>query len=883
MRRTVGLSAAILGLSLLFAACSGGSGHAPSTGGSTATGGGTTTAGGGGGGGSSSTTTPPAPLVVTPGATTVETGGNTISFSIDPSSTTATAFVWSVNGIVGGDSIVGQITTAGVYTSPALLPTPQQVTISASASESGGTATGSATVTLTGPAPVQVSVAPATATLVAGAGTQPFTATLQSTDSTANDTVVWLVNGVAGGNAAVGTISTAGLYTAPVGVPAPATVPVTAQVTVGAEVNTGSAIVQVVAPPTPVGVVVAPASAIVQAGGGAQSFSATVVNAANNGVVWQVNGIVGGNATVGTISAAGLYTAPSTAPAPATVTVSATSVVAPAAVASALVTVSPASSVVVNPAGANVQAGIGSQPFSATIANAASQAVTWQVNGVTGGNATVGTISSGGVYSAPANVPAGAVTVTAIAVANPALSASASVTVTPPVTVAVTPSTASAQAGIGNQSFVATVGNTTSKAVTWQVNGIAGGSASVGTITPTGVYSAPWSQPAPATVTVTAVAVQDATRSASGSLTVTPPVAVSLSTPSPQVQANIGSVTLVVAVANTAQTAVTWAVNGIAGGNASVGTISPAGTYRAPAAVPSPATVVVTATSVADPTRSANTSLVVTAPVSVSVSPSIASVVAGAKQQFTGVVTNGVTGALNWQVNGVAGGNASVGTVSPAGLYSAPAVVPAPATVTITAISVDDPSKSAAAAATVTAPPVPPTIGGTPATTATVGKAYAFQPTASGAPGVTLTFSVSNLPPWATFSTATGLLSGTPGASATGSYANITIAVTDGTNSATLTPFTITVSAANGNSATLNWVAPTTRGDGTPLTNLAGFRVYYGTSPGSYPNVVTVANPAATSYAVTNLSSGTYYFITTAYDTNGDESAATPQGTKTIP
>src|SRR5207244_12898072 len=71
-----------------------------------------------------------------------------------------------------------------------------------------------------------------------------------------------------------------------------------------------------------------------------------------------------------------------------------------------------------------------------------------------------------------------------------------------------------------------------------------------------------------------------------------------------------------------------------------------------------------------------------TIPVSVAISPTSATVGAGGTQQFTATVTNTNNTAVTWQVNGVPGGNAA-GTISSAGLYTAPAVVPSPATVTV--------------------------------------------------------------------------------------------------------------------------------------------------------------------------------------------------------
>jgi hypothetical protein len=77
--------------------------------------------------------------------------------------------------------------------------------------------------------------------------------------------------------------------------------------------------------------------------------------------------------------------------------------------------------------------------------------------------------------------------------------------------------------------------------------------------------------------------------------------------------------------------------------------------------------------------------------------------------------------------------------------------------------------------------------------------------------------------------------------------------------------------AATG-SATLSWTPPTTNIDDSTLVDLAGYRIKYGTSPGSYPNVIDVTNEGLTSYVVENLSANTYYFVMTAYNSSNVES-----------
>src|SRR5438477_509188 len=89
--------------------------------------------------------------------------------------------------------------------------------------------------------------------------------------------------------------------------------------------------------------------------------------------------------------------------------------------------------------------------------------------------------------------------------------------------------------------------------------------------------------------------------------------------------------------------------------------------------------------------------------VSVTISPTAATVAAGGTQPFTAMVQNTSNTAVTWQVNGMTGGNATVGTISSSGLYTAPGVVPNPATVTVTAVSQADATKSAAAQVTITA------------------------------------------------------------------------------------------------------------------------------------------------------------------------------------
>jgi hypothetical protein len=102
------------------------------------------------------------------------------------------------------------------------------------------------------------------------------------------------------------------------------------------------------------------------------------------------------------------------------------------------------------------------------------------------------------------------------------------------------------------------------------------------------------------------------------------------------------------------------------------------------------------------------------------------------------------------------------------------------------------------------------------------------------------------------------------------------ISVTDGTDTVSLPVFSIQVSkAVLTGSFSLGWTAPAARSDGTPLSlaDINNYRVYYGTSPGIYPDVVEVSDGTATSVTVTGVPLGTSYVVMTTTDGGGRESA----------
>ena len=80
----------------------------------------------------------------------------------------------------------------------------------------------------------------------------------------------------------------------------------------------------------------------------------------------------------------------------------------------------------------------------------------------------------------------------------------------------------------------------------------------------------------------------------------------------------------------------------------------------------------------------------------------------------------------------------------------------------------------------------------------------------------------------------------------------------------------------------MSWVAPTQNTDGSTLTDLVGFRIYFGTCSGSLTYMVNVTNAQATSYVVSGLTSGTWFFAVTSYGSEGTESAGSAVASKTI-
>lgn len=424
-----------------------------------------------------------------------------------------------------------------------------------------------------------------------------------------------------------------------------------------------------------------------------QQFTATVTGTSNTGVTWSVDGVNGGNSTTGTISSSGLYTAPAAA---GSHTVRATSVADTTKFAQASVSVvtqlpncTPSTdpgAKICSPANGSTDASpvhvvVGTKDTAHRIS-----AIYTYVDNVVVNKTYAGTVDTTISIAAGSHI----LRVQAWDTSGAIYRDSVSMTVAsgpPQTTVTVSPSSATV-APSATQQFTATVTNNSNTSVTWSVDGVAGGNSTVGTVDPTGLYTAP---SANGTHTVTATSVADTTKSGSATVTVgTPQTTVTVS-PSTASVVTGGTKQFTATVTNNSNTSVTWSVDSVAGGNSTVGTVSASGLYTAPSAT---GTHTVTATSAADTTKSGHATVTVTSAVSsVTISPKLAVLTPEQTQQFTANTS------VNWSVDGVAGGDSTVGTISSGGLYTPPS---ASGSHQITGTSTTDSTKTGNATAHVT-------------------------------------------------------------------------------------------------------------------------------------------------------------------------------------
>lgn len=499
-------------------------------------------------------------VTVTPASANVELGAiQTFVAQVTGSGAPNTAVTWSLTGGSCANAGCGAVDANGNYTAPQILPAVPSVTLIArSVADPSKTNTAAITITshftfsISGPTTVN---AGASANYVA-----TLTPVVNSNPSTA---IGWTVSGTDCSGATCGSISLSGAtgtFIAPGAATSPNVVTVTA--TPAADATKAASIAVTIQ--GQVTVTVSPSTASV-ALGGTQSFTAQVTGSTDLSVSWGVNGITGGNSTFGTVTnvsgtSTTTYTAPASLPSPATVTVQATSNANPSVSTTASVTLTNSAGISLSPTTATLAVSH-MQMFTANISGTADTNVTWQVDGIAGGSATVGQICvvgsnpcqvvtvapAGSVeYLAPASVPQpNPVTLSAVSESNASQIASAQITVLPHIIVGVAPASATLAPG-GIQSFTATVLGTSNQSVTWNVTGTAcsGAGSPCGGITSSGVFTAPVNTPSPNLITIVATSSEDTTQTGSASITISTNAAITGLLPASALSGSAGGFTL---------------------------------------------------------------------------------------------------------------------------------------------------------------------------------------------------------------------------------------------------------------------------------------------------------------------------------------------------
>jgi hypothetical protein len=707
---------------------------------------------------------------ITPASMTVNTG-TVQSFTATVNNSGVQTVQWQVcqAGICypGGQGSLGLIDSSGNYTAPEFVPNPPNIIINAIAN-ADNTKSGNANVTIAGTLlPATVTMSPTVAYLqvgmqmnIAGGVTGP-----------ADTSVIWQVNGVANGNATVGTIvpgPNTAIYTAPAKVPSASVViqavshaEPTHAASCNVTISTG--------PPSQPTVTVTPVVATV-AGASSMNFTASVIGLPANAaasVTWEVNGITGGDTTFGTVGAntatVGQYTAPPTLPVPPesnVVQLTAISNSQPSASSKALVTIAPppANSIGVQVTGQTSVVVETTATYTARLTNTTNSGVEWQVNGITGGNSTYGTIAPDpvipeqGDYIAPLNVPPDpAVVIGARPNANPNVNGTVAVSILPfelTVTVSCLPTSCvggTENLGINQQQqfgvqitgddqnanwFVCTKAGTKNSPPSGCTQG---GNSTYGTISPdTGAdfvtYTAPASVPSPQTVIIEAVSEKNPADFGVATVTISlSAVSVQISPPGPlQVPVTLLGGPFFANVIGSSDPTVSWYVNGIQNGNSTVGTMSPDTQqlgyedYFAPANVPNPATVTITAVPEAAPNVTSNKVQVTVIPpqnqVTIQITTNPGELLPGHSEPIDAQVFNSSDQIVNWTLTPTNGGVCTdpnpptpCGTILPAQTNNAPTTYTAPTNppgdpyqVTIIATADAEPHPQAHAVVTVT-------------------------------------------------------------------------------------------------------------------------------------------------------------------------------------
>jgi len=492
--------------------------------------------------GGGSTPPPPPPQItvtIAPNSGTVLLG-NTLAFSATVTNTSDTSVFWSVNGISGGSPQVGTISPDGLFTAPADLPPGGKVQVAAT---SHADSSKSSTAGLTVSSDIAVSLSPVSSSVELGA-LQSFHATITS-GGKPDPAIRWSLSGTACPNNC-GAVDVNGNYTAPAILPTSPSVTLTA-ISVADPSKQNSTTLAIASHFT---LQLAAASSLQP--GVTSAIVATltpVPGSSPSGVLsWSLSGsgcsgsacgilsvITTQSAGGGAIADTANYTAPAIPPQPSTIIITVTPQADPSKQTQVTITIQGGPSLSLSPTTGTLAANH-RVTLTVTENGAAGSSLSWSVNGISGGNSTVGQLcviasspcqsfTSGTAtqvdYIAPGAIPSSnPVSVQASIAGNPVIFSSAQITVINHILVSVFPNNVTLPP-LGVQGFTASVLGTGNQAVVWQVQGSACSvSGACGSITPSGTFTAPAAQPAPNTIQIVAISQDDSTQSGAASVTI---------------------------------------------------------------------------------------------------------------------------------------------------------------------------------------------------------------------------------------------------------------------------------------------------------------------------------------------------------------------------
>ncbi len=330
----------------------------------------------------------------------------------------------------------------------------------------------------------------------------------------------------------------------------------------------------------------------------------------------------------------------------------------------------------VNPTASTTGAGQAVQ-FTSIVAGTVNQQVTWRIAG--GG---VGSLSPSGLYTAPGSIAAQqTITIQATSVADTTKLGTAFLTLSPQVGISLIPQSGSLGPNQLLQFTPVVTGNTNSH-VTWLL-----ASGSPGTLSPSGLYTAPASITSQQTISVQATSAADPTKSVTATITLNPAAAVLLN---PLTGTLTAGQTLQFSTVTEGISQVNWSIS-----PSGAGTISSSGSYTAPMSITSRQAITVQATSVSDATKFATATVTLVPTVAISLNPTSGTLTASQTIQFTPTLSGTTNQQVTWNLS-----PAGIGAISPAGLYTAPAFVASQQTVAVQATSLADATKYATATVT---------------------------------------------------------------------------------------------------------------------------------------------------------------------------------------